>query len=282
MCSGKTVAIECDGERWHSGDVKIREDMERQTILERLGWRFIRIRGSEYYRAPQQTIERVIRELAQYGIEPEDAETVVSDDRNTELLLRIKNRAAAILASESVGEGDNAAAVEAALNPRLLEELRQDSEQKALSPKKSVVSEPCIPARQKQPSENQVRKPEKPASKKTKGKETLSTSHKQPAILREPILVPGISGPEMVSKADKQQVIPGMEDVLPEDDDIITLLKKNGVRFVDKRKNNGSLWLIGGSELKPIVNKAKKLGINFRFKEDGGKATKGAPGWWGK
>ena len=115
-----------------------------------------------------------------------------------------------------------------------------------------------------------------------KGKETLSTSHKQPAILREPILVPGISGPEMVSKADKQQVIPGMEDVLPEDDDIITLLKKNGVRFVDKRKNNGSLWLIGGSELKPIVNKAKKLGINFRFKEDGGKATKGAPGWWGK
>ena len=86
----------------------------------------------------------------------------------------------------------------------------------------------------------------------------------------------------MVSKADKQQVIPGMEDVLPEDDDIITLLKKNGVRFVDKRKNNGSLWLIGGSELKPIVNKAKKLGINFRFKEDGGKATKGAPGWWGK
>ena len=282
VCGGKTVAIECDGERWHSGDTKIREDMERQTILERLGWRFIRIRGSEYYRAPQQTIERVIGELAQYGIEPEDAETVVSDDRNTELLLRIKNRAAAILASESVGEGDNAAAVEAALNPRLLEELRQDSEQSARLPEKSAVSEPCIPARQRQSSENRVRKPEKPASKRTKGKETLSTSHKQPAILREPILVPGISGPEMVSKADKQQVIPGMEDVLPEDDDIITLLKKNGVRFVDKRKNNGSLWLIGGSELKPIVNKAKKLGINFRFKEDGGRATKGAPGWWGK
>ena len=219
VCGGKTVAIECDGERWHSGDTKIREDMERQTILERLGWRFIRIRGSEYYRAPQQTIERVIGELAQYGIEPEDAETVVSDDRNTELLLRIKNRAAAILASESVGEGDNASAVEAALNPRLLEELRQDSEQSARLPEKNAVSESCIPARQRQSSENRVRKPEKPASKKTKGKETLSTSHKQPAILREPILVPGISGPEMVSKADKQQVIPGLEDVLPEDDD---------------------------------------------------------------
>ena len=198
------------------------------------------------------------------------------------MLLRIKNRAAAILASESAGEGDNTAAVEAALNPRLLEELRQTSDQKAQSPEKSAVSETCIPAQQKQPSENQTRKPEKPASKVTKGKATLRTSHKQPAILREPILVPGISGPEMVSKADKQQVIPGMEDVLPEDDDIIALLKRNGVRFVDKRRNNGSLWLIGGSELKPIVNEAKKLGIIFRFKEDGGRATKGAPGWWGK
>lgn len=66
------VAIECDGERYHSGNDKVLEDMERQTILERLGWRFIRIRGSEYYRNKQSTIERVISELDQYGIEPED------------------------------------------------------------------------------------------------------------------------------------------------------------------------------------------------------------------
>ena len=44
--------------------------MERQTILERLGWRFIRIRGSEYYRAPEKTMERVISQLAAFGIEP--------------------------------------------------------------------------------------------------------------------------------------------------------------------------------------------------------------------
>lgn len=70
VCRNNAVAIECDGERWHSGDIKIREDMERQTILERLGWRFIRIRGSEYYRAPERTIQRVIKELSSYGIEP--------------------------------------------------------------------------------------------------------------------------------------------------------------------------------------------------------------------
>lgn len=65
------IAIECDGELYHSGEEKIREDMERQTILERLGWRFIRIRGSEYYRNPESTMERVISELGDYGIEPE-------------------------------------------------------------------------------------------------------------------------------------------------------------------------------------------------------------------
>jgi len=61
ICGNKKIAIECDGERWHSGEEKIRQDMERQSILERLGWRFIRIRGSEYYRGKEETIARVIR-----------------------------------------------------------------------------------------------------------------------------------------------------------------------------------------------------------------------------
>ncbi|NDO45308.1 DUF559 domain-containing protein [Clostridium sp. MD294] len=65
------IAIECDGERYHSGEKKLREDMERQAILERLGWKFIRIRGSEYYRDPEKTIKRVIYELNEFGIEPE-------------------------------------------------------------------------------------------------------------------------------------------------------------------------------------------------------------------
>ena len=47
------------------------EDMERQSILERLGWKFIRVRGSEYYRRPAQTIARIVSELNAAGIEPE-------------------------------------------------------------------------------------------------------------------------------------------------------------------------------------------------------------------
>ena len=98
VCKDKKIAIECDGERWHSSEAQIKNDMERQTILERIGWQFIRIRGSEYYSQPDKTIERVVSELEDFGIRPE----AVSDfkkvgDEENELLNRVKHRAAVIL-----------------------------------------------------------------------------------------------------------------------------------------------------------------------------------------
>lgn len=119
VCGEKKIVIECDGERYHSGEDKIREDMERQTILERLGWRFIRIRGSEYYRNPENTMERVIRALNDAGIEPEeDGILQEMDGRNTELLMRVKQRANFIL-----NENDGASElmpdiIAAALDPK--------------------------------------------------------------------------------------------------------------------------------------------------------------------
>lgn len=120
VCGRKKVAIECDGERWHSGENKIREDMERQTILERLGWRFIRIRGSEYYRDPNKTMERVVTELNNEGIKPEEATTIQeSRDRETELLQRVKLRAYEIIHQyDEEGSELNENIVEAALDPK--------------------------------------------------------------------------------------------------------------------------------------------------------------------
>jgi very-short-patch-repair endonuclease len=117
VCGKKTVAIECDGERYHSGESKIREDMERQTILERLGWRFIRIRGSEYYRDPDTAMKRVLEELTAFGIEPEESGATVTETRSTELLQRIKIRAHAILAGEQDGGAIDTETIAVALNP---------------------------------------------------------------------------------------------------------------------------------------------------------------------
>lgn len=77
----KKIAIECDGELYHSGEDKVREDMERQAILERIGWKFIRIRGSEYYKDPNATMNRVIKELKNNGIEPEENNNIIESNQ---------------------------------------------------------------------------------------------------------------------------------------------------------------------------------------------------------
>jgi very-short-patch-repair endonuclease len=67
------VAVECDGDRFHGPD-QIPADMARQAILERVGWRFVRIRGTRFYRDPQTTMSWVFRELSRLGVQPSSAE----------------------------------------------------------------------------------------------------------------------------------------------------------------------------------------------------------------
>lgn len=97
VCDGdKKIALECDGDRWHSGEQKIQEDMERQTVLERLGWHFIRLRGSEYYRDPETAMARVIHDLTEYGIHPVKEKTRTSA-ASTALVDEIKRQACNML-----------------------------------------------------------------------------------------------------------------------------------------------------------------------------------------
>lgn len=46
--NGSKIAVECDGDRWHGQEEYVR-DMERQRMLERSGWIFVRIRASQFY-----------------------------------------------------------------------------------------------------------------------------------------------------------------------------------------------------------------------------------------
>jgi len=68
--AGKRLAIECDGDRWHPQE-KLEEDMARQAILERLGWRFVRIRGSQFFRDPDGAMKIVFARLQDLDIPPE-------------------------------------------------------------------------------------------------------------------------------------------------------------------------------------------------------------------
>ncbi|QKE37582.1 AAA domain-containing protein [Ferrovum myxofaciens] len=67
---GKRLAVECDGDRYHPME-KLAEDMNRQAILERLGWQFARIRGSAFYRDRELSMRPVFARLAELEIPPE-------------------------------------------------------------------------------------------------------------------------------------------------------------------------------------------------------------------
>jgi very-short-patch-repair endonuclease len=92
----KRIALECDGEKWHTID-DLPNDLKRQAILERLGWRFIRIRGSAFYRDPDGTMDSVYEELEKNEVRPNyfgiDEVVVQNDATVNELIESIKRRA---------------------------------------------------------------------------------------------------------------------------------------------------------------------------------------------
>lgn len=97
----RRLAIECDGERWHYD--KVDEDLARQALLERLGWKFVRIRGSIFYRDKSMgranAMRPVLERLQKMGILPMQrgsSNRVALIEASTQLE-RIKQRSAVIL-----------------------------------------------------------------------------------------------------------------------------------------------------------------------------------------
>jgi very-short-patch-repair endonuclease/uncharacterized protein YoxC len=91
--SSERLAVECDGEAFHGPD-KLQEDMDRQAVLERLGWKFVRIRGSLYFRDAERALEPVLKRLEELNIQPElKTNTAVDPSIDREVVDRIIRRA---------------------------------------------------------------------------------------------------------------------------------------------------------------------------------------------
>lgn len=63
------LAVECDGDSWHGMD-RYEEDMARQRMLERCGLTFWRIRGSDFYRDPEESLSSLWNILNEMQIHP--------------------------------------------------------------------------------------------------------------------------------------------------------------------------------------------------------------------
>jgi len=69
----RRLAIECDGDQYH-GPERWADDMSRQRVLERVGWRFWRCWASSFTVDPDGCMADLFRMLDANGIQPAPAE----------------------------------------------------------------------------------------------------------------------------------------------------------------------------------------------------------------
>jgi very-short-patch-repair endonuclease len=91
---GRRLAIECDGDRYHPLE-KLPEDMDRQSVLERMGWIFTRIRGTEFLRNPDRAMKPVFEKLQLLEISPNGgtSSTPAKKQPSADLIERVIRRA---------------------------------------------------------------------------------------------------------------------------------------------------------------------------------------------
>ncbi|PEL14314.1 AAA domain-containing protein [Bacillus sp. AFS017336] len=87
------LAVECDGERFHGID-KWEDDMNRQFILENLGWVFWRVRGRDFYTNPKVALESLWDKLDEMNILPYEevkikSLDVLNEDGNIEVFSNV-------------------------------------------------------------------------------------------------------------------------------------------------------------------------------------------------
>jgi very-short-patch-repair endonuclease len=90
-------AVDCDGEKWPTPE-QLQRDFERQAILERLGWVFVRIRGSVFFRDPETAMAPVFAKLDHLGIEPLGVSAAPPRLASASQVERLRNRAEALRA----------------------------------------------------------------------------------------------------------------------------------------------------------------------------------------
>jgi very-short-patch-repair endonuclease len=127
--NGKRLAIECDGERWHYD--KAEEDLARQALLERLGWTFVRIRGSVFYRdktaGRQIALMPLFQRLKDIGIEPyHELSSPEAGNGNQTLADEVKQKASEIR-FRNASSLEMPTSIEATIQPIEIIEVPSDS-----------------------------------------------------------------------------------------------------------------------------------------------------------
>jgi very-short-patch-repair endonuclease len=258
--NGKRLAVECDGDRWHPLE-KLEEDMARQAILERLGWRFMRIRGSQFFRNPEQAMKPIFARLETLGIPPQGMSTKSTHVQDgNELKGRIIRRA-----NELRQQWED-------LGTRSISS-KQDAQQYGVA---SNIA-PIIKASPTADSKSQIR---------------VNTSY--PTDVPKPLKIVESS----TDKSERNRVVPASRPPLKSSSlsqqndnkeafNVIIYLQMKGLKVIDNRDNRGGIWVVGGMELSSLMQTIAARGIHFKFVPGGipqviGSRNQYIDGWFTK
>src|SRR5260221_3373442 len=254
--NGKRLAVECDGDRWHPVE-KLEEDMARQAILERLGWRILRIPGGQYFWDPGYVMEPIFTKLQASGIPAEGMVTKSKTDLDgKELKDRIINTAQALRNEwKDTGKHPVPQLNESSLQGKLLDRTKSAS----FPPAKNAV--PATPPQASITISKQVNIPAH-----TQGPVARATNERvQPRTAREPI--------SQTQNSKKESF------------NLILFLQTRGLKVIDNRADRGGIWVIGGNELATVMQVLAAKSIHFKFIPGGvpyrsGSANHYVDGWF--
>ena len=83
-------------------------------------------------------------------------------------------------------------------------------------------------------------------------------------------------------KEEPKSVKPNPEESPSSLSALLQTIHDKHIELIDKRNNGGALWMVGGQELRPIVDSFQKAGVHFTFKAGGDTATSKRDAWWAK
>ena len=230
--------MECDGDHWHPPE-KLEEDMARQAILERLGWRFVRICGSQFFRNPQQAMKPVFARLETLGIPPEGMNTKSNQDQDgNELKGRIIRRANEL--RQQWGD----------LGTRSISS-KQDAQQYGVA--SNIAS--IIKASPTADLKSQIRANTSYPTDVPKSLKIVESSIDKSERNR---VVPASRAPLESSSVSRQSDNKGAFNV-------IIYLQMKGLKVIDNRDNRGGIWVVGGMELSSLMQTMASKGVHFRF-----------------
>ncbi len=252
------VAVECDGAAFHSTAEQIRSDLDRQALLERMGWQFHRLRGSDFYRDPEAASRRLVARLDELGIKPlgqESHESTNGTRQPDELLERVKRRAGELLfewfessrSTVEAWEASPANVVDDAGSP--ISESRLPFVTGSEPMPFDGVSRAADEVQQQaalilEPSD----RPD-PAARLFEATQPLPRQQSQPGELARPDNNGGLAGVSSAAAAAEY-------------------FRAQGLRVEDKRPKGGALWVYGPrSELAPAMKTLGRTGIRFFFSE---------------